>query len=99
MNGIDYITDVMKKIFSFKAKLEGLGSTMISETTEMAYQNSRLMTQKLTDLIFTQQNTMKMDQKKVENALNILEKKEGDNQLATVREEKFQQTVRAGKKS
>ncbi len=52
--GKEYVTDTMRDVFRLPAKLGGLGISNISQTAELEYENSLLMTEELTDLIFSQ---------------------------------------------
>ena len=84
--GKEFITDTMKAIFSLQAKQGGLGITNMSEVADMEYENSKLMTEELTELIYTQQNIMKLDQKKLDNASKTVEKRKIDYQLTKRKE-------------
>ena len=73
--GKEYITDLMKDVFTLQAKQGGLGITNISQTAELEYENSLMMTEELTELIYEQRNIMKLDQKKIEDALKVVDKR------------------------
>ena len=52
--GKDFFTENMKEVFSLPAKYGGLGITRMEETSDMEYENSKWMTQELTDAIYYQ---------------------------------------------
>ena len=73
--GNEYIIDLMNDVFTPQAKQGGLGITNISQTAELECENSLLMTEELTELIYKQRNIMKLDEKKIEDALKIVDKR------------------------
>ena len=73
--GKEYITDLMKDVFTLQAKQGGLGITNMSQTAELEYENSLIMTEQLTKLIYEQTDIMTLDQKKKEDALKEVDMK------------------------
>ena len=73
--GKEYITNTMKGVFSLQAKQGGLGIMNMSDAADWEYENSRIFTEELTEMIFEQQNIMKLNQKKMEETARIVEKR------------------------
>ena len=63
----------MKGVFSLQAKQGGLGIMNMSDAADWEYENSRIFTEELTEMIFEQQNIMKLNQKKMEETARIVE--------------------------
>ena len=76
--GREFITDTMRHVFTLQVKHGGLGITNISETANMEYENSKLITKELTELIYNQENSMNMDQKVIEEAMDTVERKKAE---------------------
>ena len=66
--GKEYISDTMHDVFTLPAKQGGLGITNISDTSNLEYSNSLLMTEELTSQIFNQYRSMDLNKERVDAA-------------------------------
>ena len=61
--------------FEERCQQGGLEITSISQTAELEYENSQLMTEEFMELIYELRNIMKLDQKKIKDTLKEVDKR------------------------